>query len=156
MNISYAAYPLRLAFLILFAAGQAAAQEAERHKVVDGVDIQYGVLSAAAVARAHPQNHPEGRMHGGPPAGKDSYHLEVALFDGAGGKRIADAEVWATVREVGLAGKRKKLDSEHIEDAVSFGNYFTMRGDGPFRIVVEVKLPGRAKPVEAQFDYRVR
>lgn len=155
MNASPVTQLLRFILLLLLAgAEQGMAQQAERHKVVGGLDIHYGVLSAAAVARAHAPSSPEGRMHGGVPSGKHDYHLDIVLFDEANSKRITDAQVWATVGEVGLSGKRKKLEAEHINDAVSFGNYFAMRGEGPFRILVEVKLPGRAKAVEARFDHR--
>lgn len=156
MSSSHITKPLWFAFQFLMAAGQGVTQEGIRSKMVDGVAIQYGILSAAAVARAHPPNHAEGRMHGGPPSGRDDYHLDIALFEVATGKRISDAQVSATVSELGLAGKWKKLEPEHLADAVSFGNYFTMRGDGPFRIVVEARLPGSAKPVVVQFDHRVR
>lgn len=157
MNTLHIKHLFRMACVVsLLGAGPAAAQDAQRHKVVEGLDIHYGVLPAAAVARVHAQDSPEGRMHGGVPSGKHDYHLEIALFDAAGGKRITDARVWATVGEVGLAGKRKELEAEQFNDAVSFGNYFAMRGEGPFRIVVEVKLPGGAKAVEARFDHRRR
>ncbi len=157
MNALRIAHLSRVALLgLLVVAAQAAAQGSERHKVVAGVDVHYGVVSAQEVARKHPKSHAEGRMHGGAPSGKNDYHVEVAMFDQASGKRITDAEVWATVGDLGLAGKRRKLEPEGIDDGVSFGNYFPMRGAGPFRILVEVRLPGRAKPVEATFDHRLR
>jgi hypothetical protein len=129
---------------------------AERRKVVDGIDVVYGIVPAARAVPAHRQNPGGERSHGGTPSGEDVYHLDVALFDAATRVRIANAKVRATVREIGAAGKRKSLDAEAFDKAVSYGNYFTLRGQGPFRIVVEAQLPGRKKAVEAEFEYRTQ
>lgn len=134
--------------------GAAAAAEAGRHQLVGGIDIYYGIVPAQ-VAGKHPTTHEEKTMHGGVPVKKDEYHLIVALYDKSGA-RITDAQVRATVGELGMAGTRKKLEPMRIEDTMSFGNYFVLRGEGPYRIAIEVKLPGAAKPVEALFDYRLR
>lgn len=133
-----------------------AAVPAERRKVVDGIDIVYGIVPAARAVPAHKQNPGGERAHGGTPSGRDVYHLDVALFDAASRARITDAKVRATVRELNTAGKRKTLDAEAFGGAVSYGNYFTLKGEGPFRIIVEVRLPGRKKAVEAQFEYSTR
>lgn len=127
----------------------------ERAKVADGIEIQYGVVPAARAVPAHQQNPGGKRAHGGTPS-LDAYHLDVALFDAATRARIADAKVWATVRELNTAGKRKRLDAEAFGGAVSYGNYFSIKGDGPFQIVVEAEIPGRKGAVQAQFDYRQR
>ncbi len=127
----------------------------ERARVVDGVEIQYGVVPAARAVPAHRQNPGGERAHGGTPS-LDAYHLDVALFDAATKQRITQAKVWATVRELNTAGKRKRLDAEAFGNAVSYGNYFAIKGEGPFRIVVEAEVPGRKAPVQAEFDYRNR
>lgn len=133
-----------------------AAVPAERRKVVDGIDIVYGIVPAERAVPAHKQTAGGERAHGGTPSGRDVYHLDVALFDAASRARISNAKVRATVRELNTAGKRKKLDAETFGSAVSYGNYFTLKGEGPFRIVVDVRLPGRKKAVEAEFEYRTR
>lgn len=164
METLSAAYLLNF-LLPLLIAGAATAQETpppepaaqlERRKVVDGIELLYGMVPAARAVPAHRQNPGGERTHGRNPSGADDYHLDVALFDAATGARIPDAKVVATVRELNTAGKRKKLDAEAFGGAVSYGNYFTLRGEGPFRIVVEATVPGRKKPVEAEFEYRTQ
>lgn len=140
--------------LVLAAPGSAMPAETALHQKTGGVDVYYGILPAQ-VAGKHPITHEEKTMHGGVPVGKDDHHLVVALFD-KHGVRITDAQVWATVGELGLAGKRKKLEPMRIKDAISFGNYYALRGAGPYRIAIEIRLPGAARPVEARFDYRLR
>lgn len=148
--------PLWLAAGSPAATAQETAQVAERHKVVAGIEFRYGIVPASRAVPAHKQNPGGERAHGGTPSGDNSQHLDVALFDAASGARIIDAKVWATVRELNTAGKRKQLDAETFGDALSYGNYFNLHGEGPFRIVVEVRLPGRKEPVEAEFEYRIR
>lgn len=138
----------------LLAASAAGAADSGQHKRVGGIDVYYGVMPAA-IAGEHPAPHPEQSMHRGVPAGKDSYHLVVALFD-ADGRRITDAKVSASVGEPGMAGRRVTLEAMPIADAMSYGNYVTLKGRGPYRIAVEVRLPGRERPLEALFDYRLR
>jgi len=128
---------------------------AERSQVVDGIEIQYGVVPAARAFPAHKQNPGGERAHGGTPS-LDDHHVDVALFDAATKERIVKARVWATVRELSTAGKRKRLDAEAFNGAVSYGNYFSIKGQGPFKIVIKAEIPGRENPVEAQFDYRLR
>lgn len=148
---------------LVTATPQATAQEesvgppaaSERVKVVDGVEVQFGVVPAARAVPAHKQNPGGERVHGGTPS-LDAYHVDVALFDAATRTRITNAKVWATVRELNTAGKRKRLDAEAFANAVSYGNYFAIRGEGPFRIVVEAEIPGRKASVQAEFDYRPR
>lgn len=147
----------------LVSASPASAQEttdgpppaAEHARVVDGIEIQYGVVPSARAVPAHKQNPGGERAHGGTPS-LDAYHLDVALFDAATKQRITKAKVWGTVRELNTAGKRKRLDAEAFGNAVSYGNYFSIKGEGPFRIVIEVEVPGRKAPVQAEFDYRNR
>ena len=134
--------------------GAAVAAETGNHLAVDGIDVYYGILPAQ-VAGKHPITHEEKTMHGGVPAGKDEYHLLVALFDKQGA-RIGNAQVKATVAELGMAGTHKKLEPMRINDTVSFGNYFALHGDGPYQISIEIQLPKAARPVEAVFDYRRR
>jgi hypothetical protein len=89
------------------------------------------------------------------PAGQHRYHVVVALFDNATGKRISGAGVKANVAEIGLSGVQKKLEPMLIGGTVSYGNYFNMPStSNPYRINVRIELPGVADVIEAQFDYR--
>ena len=134
--------------------GTAFAADSNLHKVVHGVSIYLGVIPAELVL-GHPRSHPEAQMHGGVPAGQHRYHVVVALFDDATGKRITGARVKANVSEIGLSGAQKKLEPMLIAGTVSYGNYFAMPStDNPYRIQVRIELPGVTDAIEAQFDYQ--
>lgn len=144
---------LLTAFLFLFAAAAAAA-DSNLHKVVHGVSIYLGVFPAEMIL-GQPRPRAEAEMHGGVPAGEHRYHVTVALFDNATGKRITGAQVKANVSEVGLSGVQKKLEPMLIAGSVSYGNYFNMpTTSNPYRIQVRIELPGVADVIEAQFDYQ--
>jgi len=130
------------------------AADSSLHKVVHGVSIYLGVFPAEMIL-GHPRSHPEAEMHGGVPAGQNRYHVVVALFDNATGRRITGARVKANVHEIGLSGVQKKLEPMLIAGTVSYGNYFIMPPtDNPYRIQVRIELPGVAEAIEAQFDYQ--
>lgn len=142
------------ALITLFTAASAHAVESGQRATVQGIEIYYGIMPAQ-VAGKHPAPHEERTMHGGASSAKDAYHLVVALFDETG-KRITEADVRATVADIGLAGARKQLEPMHIDDATSFGGYFILSGSGPYRITIDIRLPGAPKPIEAIFEYRRR
>lgn len=135
----------------LFLAGAFAA-DTPTHKVVDGVSIYLGVLPAEMIL-GHPDYHAEAGMHGGVPSGEHHYHVTVALFDAASGKRITTAKVKAKVSELALSGTEKELEPMRIGDAISYGNYFRMPGAGIYRIRVQVLPPG-VHAIEAEFEYQ--
>lgn len=121
-------------------------------RVVNGVAIYLGVLPSEMIL-GHPREHTEAEMHGGIPAGEHRYHIVIALFDSASGKRITDAEVTARVSELGLFGPQKKLDPMLIAGTVTYGNYFTLSARGPYRIQVQIRRPGMPGAIEAVFEY---
>ena len=135
----------------LFLAGAFAA-DTPTHKVVDGISIYLGVLPAEMIL-GHPDSHTEAEMHGGIPAGEHHYHVTVALFDAATGKRITAAKVKAKVSELALSGTEKELEPMRIAGAISYGNYFRMPGAGIYRIRVQVRQPG-VHAIEAEFEYQ--
>lgn len=154
--------PFLVVFILLPWSAAAAADNRSGHRVetgnhqqVDGIDIYIGVVPAR-IAGEHQPTHEERKMHGGAPAGKDDYHLVVALFD-ANGKRITDAEVSATMAGLGMSGPRKTLQPMQIGETTSFGNYFRLRGKGIYRIDIEIRRLWKHKPeaVRALFDYRL-
>ncbi|HUX64496.1 hypothetical protein [Sulfuricella sp.] len=154
-GLSTIAWRGMLAGILAMSAMASLAADTSQHKVVDGVAIYIGVLPAEMV-KGHPRIHSEGVMHDGIPTGKNRYHLVVALFDDASGKRISGAGVKARVSEFGLPGQEKKLDPMVIAGTVTYGNYFTMPNPGPYRIHLEI---GHARihsvgTIEAEFEYR--
>jgi len=104
-----------VAILSLFS-GAAFAADSSDYKIVDGLAIYYAVLSAEVI-RGHPKGHPEAVMHGGVPAGKHVHHVLIALFDGESMERITDAQVTASVGEIGLAKRKKALEPFTVADA---------------------------------------
>lgn len=127
-------------------------EAAPYQKVVSGITIYLGVVPAEVV-QGYPKQHPEGEMHGGVPTGRDRYHVTVALFDHATGQRITNADVSATVREIGLGGATKKLGAMAINGTITYGNYFEMPSSGTYRIQIEIRRPGVASAIRTEFDY---
>lgn len=129
--------------------GWRAAQAGEPRQIVDGVAIYLGIVPAQLV-RGHPREHPESEMHGGVAVGES--HLMVALFDDRTGERITRANVTATI--TGAEGKiEKPLESMVVAGAATYGNYVYLTGHGPYRIELQVLLPGRTKPLRARFEW---
>jgi hypothetical protein len=117
--------------------------------------VYLGVLPAAMI-QGHQRGYPEEAMHGGVPSGRHSYHIVVAVFDATAGARIEDVVVEARVAEPGLAGVARRLEPMVIADTVTYGNYFQLPGDGPYRIDLSITRPGLATPVRVEFAYENR
>jgi len=130
----------------------ATAADSESYKTVDGLSVYLGVVPASMI-QGHETGHTETTMHDGVPSGEHAYHVMVAVFDAESGVRIDDAVVEAEVTPLGLAAVRKPLDVMVIAGATTYGNYFTMRGDGRYRISVSISRPGAAVPVTVEFTY---
>lgn len=122
-------------------------------KTVGNVIIYMGLLPAEMI-RGHPNQHPEATMHGGMPGGTGEYHLVIALFNARNGQRISNAEVWARVSEVGLAGEEQKLEPMLIAGTETYGNFVRMVGAAQFRISLRIRIPGEADEIKAEFDHR--
>lgn len=135
----------------LAAAGAASGQHLGQHRIIGELEIFYGITSADEI-RARPRDAPERVAHGGVPSGRGQQHLVVALFDKESKKRITDAEVWASVGEIGLSATKKKL-RPIASGMMGYGNYFKMDAPGRYRIHLEIKRPDMATPVRADFVY---
>lgn len=136
--------PIALGFGLL-TSGHAADQKL----TVEDVDVFYGVVPVELVQKQAEKNAPamhEGRVR------KNFRHLVVALYDVKTGKRISDATVDATVTPLGLAPSAKRLQPMHINDTVTFGNFFEFPPDGA-RVDLKIARPNR--PAHSTgFDYR--
>jgi len=128
------------------------ASDAGQLQVVQGMEIYFGMLPSE-IFQGHPKGHPEGTMHDGVPAKANSYHLLVALFNRATGKRIGDAEITASVSEGTKPGPHKKLEPMLMAGTASYGNFFSMPSSGPYRIHVQIRRAGVSGVIEAEFDY---
>jgi hypothetical protein len=121
-------------------------------RTVGELTAYLGVLPAAMI-QDHAAEHPEATMHGGLPSGRHAYHVTVALFDASTGRRIEDARVEAQVTPAGLSPVRRALEPMRIADTLTWGNYFTMRGGGPYHIEIRVLLPDEGEPVTIDFTH---
>ena len=122
------------------------------YKTADGLAIYLGVLPAAMI-QGH-QTHPEERMHGGVPGGRHAYHVVAAVFDAVTGDRIENAVVQARVLPRGLPAETRALEPMEIAGTVTYGNYFTMGGNDPYRIEISITPSGTATPVAVTFSYQ--
>ncbi len=78
-------------------------------------------------------------MHGGVPEGEN--HIVIALFDARTGQRITRARITATITGPGRFKTEKELAPMIVSGAASFGNYFTLLGPGPYRIILRIRVP---------------
>jgi hypothetical protein len=140
-----------IAALVLLTACAQRAGEVD-YQTADGLAIYLGVLPAAMI-QGH-QTHPEERMHGGVPGGRHAYHVVAAVFDELTGERIENAMVQARVVPRGLAAETRALEPMEIAGTVTYGNYFTMGGDDPYRIEISITRSGAGTPVVVDFSYR--
>ena len=118
-------------------------------RIVEGMTINFGVVSADAIrgnAKQYPKN-----VYGEAPAAPDQYYVTVSLFDADNGKRIADAVVKARVSTAAGAGPEKTLQADALANAPSYGNYFAMAGTGPFQVALRITRPGKAEAIQTQF-----
>ena len=141
---------LGLLFVLLVIASAAHAVDTGQTKSADGLTVYLGVIPAEII-RGHPPGRPERLAHGGPHGGRHSYHVVVAIFDAATGARVTDAKVSAQVASLGLGGPTRELEPMTIADTVTYGNYFSLPGKGPYRIHIAIE---RAQKVtKMTFDY---
>ncbi len=140
-----------LASLLLAACGRDLPHTTQ---TVDGMRIYLGVMPAELV-RGHSTTHGDPQaLHGGTPPGRSSHHIVVALFDVKTGARITDAEIRAAVRDRSdNHAPDTVLAPMEINGAMSYGNFFLMEGAGLWRIHLEIRRPGAAHPVAADFAY---
>ncbi|MHB1141699.1 MAG: hypothetical protein ACYC1T_08075 [Sulfuricaulis sp.] len=137
-----------VATVLLSVAVTALAVDTTYRRVVGGAAIYFGILPAELV-RGHPPGHPESGMHGGVPVGENN--LTVALFEDKTGVRITRAKVSATITGPDSFKVTKKLEPMIIAGSATYGNYFSMPGPGPYRIVLHIQAQGVREGIEAVF-----
>ncbi len=169
MNVqTNAKFPVYLLFLAAFLVNVSAAvaADSERHQRVDGMDVYLGVMPSQMIMK-HPRMHgivglpqdqqltlpDQPHIQGMVPASTHRYHVLVALFDSASGKRITDAKVAATVQAPGLTAKEQKLEPMHTEGALSYGYHFLMLNPGQYKILIDIQRPGAERLTRVNFIY---
>lgn len=153
MNIRHAlSGMIAVSFAVAMLGFNTAVADPGYREVANGVVVYLGVLPAAMIQGRH-KDDPEAVMHGGIPRGRHAFHVMAAVFDAASGVQIEDAQVEARVAPLGLAGVTRPLETMRIDDTVTYGNYFTLRGEGPFDIEITIARAGADAPVTARFTY---
>lgn len=146
------AAPWAAVAILAVAAGCAPRADLPRsEQTVEGVAIYLGVVPAAIVQGHSTIPGDPDALHGGTQSGSASHHVMVALFDADTGARITDARV-----EAGTEGgpHAKPLEPMEVNGLMTYGNFFAFEERRVRRIRVEIRLPGRAAPIEASFSYR--
>ena len=140
--------------LLTGASFPAVADTASDMKTVGNTVIYMGLLPTEMIRGRHTEDHPEAAMHGGPPSASRKYHVVIALFDSKTNSRIENADIRARVSEIGLTGEEKTLEPMQIAGTMTYGNYFSMAGKGPFRIRLTIHIPGQPQEIIAEFEHR--
>lgn len=138
--------PALLVLLSLSSGADAAASS----KTVGGLTVYLGVLPAAMI-EGEVEEHVEA-AHGDVPRGRHAYHILAAVFDARTRERIEKATVEARVTPLGLAPVTRLLEPMTIAGTLTYGNYFTMRGDGRYQIELTIGRE-KADPVVVEFSY---
>lgn len=146
-------FGLATALFVTLASSVASAADPSGYKAIDGLTLYYAVIPAEMV-RGHPKEHAEATMHGGIPKAKHSHHVMAALFAGKTLERVTDAEVTATVGEVGLAGTQKRLEPFTVAEALTYGNYFEFSPLTTYVIEFTIRRPESSKVVKSRVEYK--
>jgi hypothetical protein len=153
MNVRYGLSSMIAVLFGLALLGCSTAVADSRYRqVADGVVVYLGVLPAAMI-QGRDEDDPEAVMHDGIPRGRHAFHVMAAVFDAGSGVPIEDAQVRARVVPLGLVGVARPLETMRIDDTVTYGNYFTMRGEGPYVIEITIARAGADAPVTVRFTY---
>ncbi len=119
------------------------------HKLVSGMDIYLGMIGAEAMRAS--QADAQKRMD--IPSGKGYYHLNISLADNKSHLPVSDAQVTMQVSD-GMTVQTKALGPVAANNAVSYGNFFQFSSGNAYNITTEIKRPGQASPVVANFEFR--
>lgn len=123
-------------------------------QTVGGMTIELGVMPAERVKGHATVAGDPNAMHGGTAPNSNSNHIVVALFDAKTGARITDAQIRAGVGNRWYSHEPDRLmEIMEISGTTSYGNFFSMRDAGIWRIHLVISRPGMARPVEADFGY---
>jgi cytochrome c5 len=123
------------------------------HKLVSGMDIYLGMKQAEAMRAAQAQGEKSGAAKLDIPAGKGYYHLNISLADSQSHAAVSDAKVTIQVSD-GMSMETKALGLVAVNNAMSYGNFFKFASGNAYNIKTEIRRPGLASPVVANFEFR--
>lgn len=115
--------------------------------------VYWGVLPAALLDPTTTNGNPvhmsaENTRRGG------SHHLVVALYDAKTGLRVQEATVMARVEALGGSAVERPLAAMTTAGIITFGNFFPMETDTPFRIHLSIRREQNRAPVRLEWAYR--
>jgi hypothetical protein len=118
----------------------------QQQKTVEGVVINFGLMSAerAVHAEGHRAMHPDKFPSG-------SQHLLVTLADEKTGRRIGDAEVQVEVRDPKGAREAKFLLHTSAVGMPDYSELFVFGWSGTYTLNFAVTPPKGGKPVKTSF-----
>lgn len=121
-----------------------------RYKVKDGLAVYLGLIPAEMI-----EGHYAKSMHGGAPMGQYRYHLAIAIFDDKTGERIKNSKVEIRISSRDGVGMEtsNKLEDMTMNGKHMYGNYFSLKTTGPYRVDVNIKFGGDRKPINLVFNY---
>ena len=128
--------------------------EDRNHRIVEGMDVYLGVVSAESIRVKRLAEDKQGAMGGGIPSGKGYYHVNISLLDRATGSEIKDARIELSVDDPVMGEQTKKLNPISFNRATSYGNYFRMPEKYPYKITAAIHRVGQNQPTKAKFDFR--
>lgn len=132
------------------AAPRAAATDS-MHKLVEGIDVFLGVLTAETMRARF--SGADGKAQRKIPSGSGYYYVSVVLRDAGNKAEIKDAQVEARVANL-LTGETRALEAATTGDSLSYGNYFQMPGKDPYTVTLQIRRPGAARAIQARFELK--
>jgi cytochrome c5 len=149
--IAYMLYPVRVGVM---APVTARPKEDPNHRIVDGTEIHFGVISAESLRKQHSGRDPESTMHKGIPSGSGYYHLNVSLHDAKTGSPINDAQVEVRIADPVRGDQVKVLEPMVMNNNMSYGNYVRLAGHDLHTIAVLIRKPGDYRAIQTKFEFR--
>jgi cytochrome c5 len=123
------------------------------HKLVSGLDIYFGMIQAESMRAAQADAEKTGAAKMDIPSGRDYYHLNISLADNQSKAPVGDAQVSIQVSD-GMTTETKALGLVVANNAVSYGNFFKFSSGNAYNIKTEIRRPGVANPIVANFEFK--
>ena len=124
------------------------------HRIIDGTEIHFGVVSAEWMRKQHPGLDPESKMHKGIPRGSGFYHVNISLYDAKTGTPINDAQVEVRIADPVRGDQVKTLEPIVFNNVMSYGNYVRLIGQDRHTIAVLIRKPGEYRAIQTKFEFR--
>ena len=129
----------------------AAAEPIEVAQCVSGLTVNLHVLDLEG-SDSDPMHSLERQLHRDVKPGGKTYHVLIAVYDAATRRRRADVEsVTATLSDGHGQTPVIRLEPMAASGEVGYGNYIDFGAEGPYRILVAVRLRGQNLPVDVEF-----